>query len=140
MSSQNTIITNVMDKLDQLPLQFNISDSDIVPCLNDALREMGIMSALDGVVSGSTTELYIEIRTQWYMLSRLRNSASVNFKYSTGIDGKSVDKSMIPEMISKIMAELDQQFSRWFSTGYRRTSGSVWNKSQRQNTRLAGDD
>jgi hypothetical protein len=133
MSSQNTILTNVLDKLDQMPVKFDITDTDIAPAYNDALREMGIGDI--GDVTNLTTEFYIELRTEYWMLHRLKNSQSLNFKYSTSVDGRSVDKTDIPKVIQKTMDDLDLKFNTWKTSTYNRSSGT-WDMTQRTKSRL----
>lgn len=137
MDRKEIIITNVMEKMHQLPLEFDdAGEFDIEPSLNDAMREMGIRD-IRSVHSYSDTELFLELRTLWYVLLRYRNSASVNFKYKTGVnDGKSVDKTDIPKILKSIMDDLDDQFQQWRMTSYSGTTGSTWNMTRRESTRL----
>ena len=139
MATQMEVCDNVLDKLDQLPHDLSISDLDIVPCLIDAQREMGI-GDLSTVDINSDTGLYLEIRTQWYMLGRIRISKALDFKYNTGVDGKSVDKTSPAKMLSIIMDDLDDRYSKWKSTSSSVSStGQTWTKTARTNTRLSGD-
>lgn len=139
MATQMEICDNVLDKLDSLPLDLNISDLDIVPCLVDAQREMGI-SDLSVIDITSANALYLEIRTQWYMLGRIRISKALDFKYSTGVDGKTIDKTNVPNMIGIIMDDLDDKFTKWFTTASSVSStGQTWKVTARTNTRLSGD-
>ena len=135
-TTQVRLIENIMDKLDKLPVEFNILDTDVAPCLDDAMREMNV--SLENIAEGSSTELYVEIRAQWYMLGRLQNSSSVNFRYSTGIDGKSVDKTSIPKTIGEIMDRLNSQFMQWYSTSFKSSTSGIWTKPQRTRSRLNG--
>lgn len=134
MSSQNTILINVLDKLDQMPIKFNITDTDIAPALNDTLREMSIADIAD--VADMQTEFYIELRTEYWMLHRLKNSQSLNYKYSTSVDGRSVDKTDIPRVIQATMDDLDLKYCTWKSDTYNKSSSGVWAMTPRTNTRL----
>jgi hypothetical protein len=135
MSSQVKIIGGVWDKLDNLPLSFQITDADIAPCLSDTLREMKL-SDISNVPEDSNIELYVELRTVWWVLFRFKNTSAINFKYNTGnSDGKSVDKTMISSTISDIMDDINDQFMAWFRSS-KDTSSGIWNVTRRQSTRL----
>jgi hypothetical protein len=139
MATQMEICDNVLDKLDNLPLDLSITDLDIVPCLIDAQREMGI-SDLSVIDITSANALYLEIRTQWYMLGRIRISKALDFKYSTGVDGKTIDKTSVSKAIGMVMDDLDVKFNQWFTTASSVSStGQTWTKTTRTNTRLGGD-
>lgn len=133
MAVLDKVIANVRDKIHQLPFEFHdVDDFDIKPSLHDALREMRIRD-IASVPEYSDTELYLELRTMWYVLLRFRNSASANFKYKTGVnDGKTVDKTDIPKMLRGIMDDIDAQFKQWSSTTYAGTTGGTWSMTRRQ--------
>lgn len=114
---------NVLDKLDQLPIKFNITDTDIAPALNDALREMGIVDCT--TIADANTEFYVELRTEYWMLHRFKNSESLNFKYNTSIHGRSIDKTEIPKIIQNTMNDLDLKFTTWSSNKNKSSSG-MW--------------
>lgn len=135
MSSEITITGAVLDKLDKLPIATEISDIDILPALSDTLRELSIPSCTD-IAEGSQLEFYVELRTEYWTLHRLRNSESLNFKYSTSIDGRAIDKSMIPKMIDDIMNDLDDRFKNWYNNTYNRRTSGVWTMPRRQLNRL----
>lgn len=129
------ILRNVYRKLDNLPLGFGIPsysdtivDADVIKIfgidLNDTLREMRI-TTMDDVEADSILELYVENRTVYYALRRFRLSASIFFKFSTAVDGKTVDKTSVPKMIAAIIAEYDAEFKKWRGT----SAGSIWNRS-----------
>jgi hypothetical protein len=134
MADRDKILRNVYRKLDSLPLGFGIQayNKDLTSTviedtfgadLDDALRE--IRKKIGDIEADSYDELAIESRTIYYALCRFRLSASIFFKFSTAVDGKTVDKSMIPKMMSTIIAEYDANFKKW-------RSGSVantWNRS-----------
>jgi len=137
VSSQNAILTNVLDKLDQLPIKFSITDTDIVPALEDTIRELGISDV--SLITDLKTELYVELRTEYWMLHRLKNSQSLNFKYSTSVDGRSIDKTEIPKMIQETMDDLEVKFNTWRAESYNRLSGGsggIWTRTSPTRTRL----
>lgn len=131
------IIENVREKMYQLPFEFEDDGKfDIAPSLKDAMREMGIRD-IRSIRPNSDTELYLELRTLWYVLLRFRNSASTNFKYKTGVnDGKSVDKTDIPKIIKDIMDDIDDQFKYWQTTSYTGTTGALWNMTRCESTKI----
>lgn len=137
MSDRAKVLKNSYKKLDSMPLSFglpvlndSLSDADIEKYiggdLDDALREMGHVTT-DEISVMSKEELYTEIRTVYYVLKRFKNSASVFFKFSTAVDGKTVDKSMIPKMIGETIKELDDDFRKWRRSGQVGNTGSQWN-------------
>ena len=137
MSDRAIMISNIRDKLDELPLDFpTVTDDTIDSSLTDALREMQITDLLS--INDPNLELYIEIRAEWWQLHRIRNTASVNFKYGTSSDGRSVDKSMIPKTINNIMRDLNSQFGKWNRTTRIKTTGSTWTRIVTESTTLAG--
>lgn len=127
------VMRGAYSKLDNMPLSFGIprydpdmADADVERYvggdLKDTMRELGIQN-LDGVVEMSTEELRIENRTVYYALRRFRHSASVFFKFSTAVDGKTVDKQQIPKMIAEMLKEYEQEWTNWRKT---LTSGQIW--------------
>ena len=109
------ILRNVYQKLDGMMLSFgmpmyndNISDDDIERyvgmSLNDTMRELRLEN-LDTIKEMSIAEYHIENRCVYHKLRSLRNSASIFFKFSTSVDGKTVDKSMIPKMINEMIID-----------------------------------
>lgn len=127
------IMRGAYGKLDNMPLSFGIprydpemADADVERYmgsdLKDVMRELGIQN-LDGVVEMSTEELRIENRVVYYALRRFRHSASVFFKFSTAVDGKTVDKQQIPKMLAELLKDYEQEWSSW-----RRTisAGQIW--------------
>lgn len=103
--------------------------------LNDTMRELRL-SSLDEIAEGSIAEYYIENRSVYHKLRLLRNSASVFFKFSTSVDGKTVDKSMIPKMLNEMIKEYDNEWKKWLSSGgLTGTSGSgVWERTSSEGT------
>lgn len=127
------VMRGAYSKLDNMPLSFGIprydpdmTDADVERYvggdLKDTMRELGIQN-LDGVVEMSTEELRIENRTVYYALRRFHHSASVFFKFSTAVDGKTVDKQQIPKMIAEMLKEYEQEWTNWRKT---LTSGQIW--------------
>lgn len=140
------ILRNVYRKLDGMMLSFgmpmyndSISDNDIeryvgMP-LNDTMREIGL-SNLDDVEEMSSAEYHIENRCIYHKLRSLRNSASVFFKFSTAVDGKTIDKSMIPKMINEMIKEYDDEWKKWLSEGGLTGSaaGTIWSRTPTEGT------
>lgn len=134
MSDRNKVLANIKRKLGSLPVKIGLTDNDIDMCLDDALREMNL-SSVSSVADGSKLELYVEIKSLWFALSIARNSGTTNFKYSTGSDGKMVDKTKISETISDIMNDLDMRFNRWYISNI----SGVAQIPRRESTTLVGD-
>lgn len=129
-----TILRNAYQKLDGMPLGFgipayssSITDEQVYNYFNidylDTTRELQI--TIDGIEVGSITELRIENRIMYHALCRYRRSASIFFKFSSAVDGKSVDKTKIAEMISMSINDLDKEFRSWRAGSV----GSLWNRS-----------
>lgn len=147
MSNRITILRNVYKKLDSMTLSFGIPVySDDIPdddierylgiTLDDTMRELRV-SNLDGIQEMSNAEYHIENRCLYHKLRLLRNSASVFFKFSTSVDGKTVDKSMIPKMLNEMIKEYDNEWKDWLSNGgdgIYGTANSIWNRSSQEGT------
>lgn len=147
MSNRITILRNVYKKLDSMTLSFgmpvysdDIPDDDIERylgiTLDDTMRELRV-SNLDGIQEMSSAEYHIENRCLYHKLRLLRNSASVFFKFSTSVDGKTVDKSMIPKMLNEMIKEYDTEWKDWLSDGgdgLYGTANGTWNRSSQDGT------
>ena len=140
------ILRNVYQKLDSMVLSFgipvyneNMSDDDIERyvgmSLNDTMRELRLEN-LDSVGEMSIAEYHIENRCVYHKLRMLRNSASIFFKFSTAVDGKTVDKSMIPKMINEMIKEYDIEWKKWLSEGGMTgsTAGNIWSRTSSEGT------
>lgn len=130
------LINNAWDKIDQLPLDFEMDIADLEPCLIDAQREMQINN-VESIDLMSTTALQLEYRIVYHFLFRLRNTTSTNFRYNTGADGRSVDKSMVSKMLDKIMEDLDDKFQDWKDSDTRKTGGKTWTRTRRTSSTLS---
>lgn len=142
-----SILRNVYKKLDGMMLSFgmpaysdDISDDDIERyvgiSLDDTMRELNI-NGLDIIEEKSLSEYHIENRCVYHKLRMLRNSASIFFKFSTAVDGKTVDKSMIPKMINEMIKEYDDEWKKWLSDGGLSGAGSnsgIWGRSSNEGT------
>lgn len=128
------MLRNVYIKLDALPLSFGMMkyDDDIPDDviykyfrtdLLDTMRETRINIA--EIEEDSLDEMQFENRIVYHALRRFRLSASVFFKFSTAVDGKTIDKTQIPKMLSTIISEYDAEYKKWRSG----TTGSLWNRS-----------
>lgn len=134
------ILRNVYRKLDSMILSFgmprysdDIVDDDIEVyvgiTLDDTMRELRITN-LDNIEEMSIAEYHIENRCVYHKLRLLRNSASIFFKFSTSVDGKTVDKSMIPKMINEMIKEYDDEWKKWQNDGglTGTTSSKIWKR------------
>ena len=117
----------------------NLSNEDIERyvgmSLNDTMRELKV-SNLDSIGEMTVAEYHVENRCVYHKLRMLRNSASIFFKFSTSVDGKTVDKSMIPKMINEILKEYDKEWKDWMATGGISgiTAGSIWSRTPTEGT------
>lgn len=140
------VLKNVYQKLDGMVLSFgmpayntSLSNDDIERyvgmSLNDTLRELRLTD-LSSVGEMSIAEYHIENRCVYHKLRSLRNSASIFFKFSTAVDGKTVDKSMIPKMINEMIKEYDSEWKRWLSDGGMTgsTASTVWSRASSEGT------
>lgn len=131
-ASMMKLCQRVSDKLGDLDEYLNYTDTDIQSCIDDARREMRI-SDITQIDMDSEECLQLECRSAWRMLRKIRISTSKYFKYSTGVDGKSVDKTMISKRIGEIMEEMEAEFRDYTQT---RSTGSTWRMTERERTRL----
>ena len=140
------ILKNVYRKLDGMMLSFgmpvysdDIKDDDferyIGISLDDTMRELRLQN-LDGVGEMSIAEYHIENRCVYHKLRSLRNSASIFFKFSTAVDGKTVDKSMIPKMINEMIKEYDNEWKKWLYNGgiTGSTANTIWERTPAEGT------
>lgn len=140
------ILKNVYRKLDGMMLSFGIPrySDDILDdefedyvgmSLNDTMRELRLAS-LDSIDEMSIAEYHIENRCVYHKLRAFRNSASIFFKFSTAVDGKTVDKSMIPKMINEIIKEYDNEWKKWLSEGgiTGSTANTIWSRTPAEGT------
>lgn len=140
------ILRNVYRKLDGMMLSFgmpmyndNIQETDIERyvgmSLDDTMRELRLQN-LDDVGEMSIAEYHIENRCVYHKLRSLRNSASIFFKFSTAVDGKTVDKSMIPKMINEMIKEYDDEWKKWLSDGGMTgsTANTIWERTPTEGT------
>lgn len=129
-----SMLRNAYQKLDNLPLSFglpaysdDIDDQTIERYfrtdLADTLRETQI--TIEEIDDGSKDEMYFENRIVYHALKRFRLSASVFFKFSTAVDGKTIDKTNIPKMLASIMQEYEVEYKQW-RLGH---VGKIWNRS-----------
>jgi hypothetical protein len=142
MSDKITILKSAYRKLDQLPLSFDMPPLDdsltdemveklIGGDLNDVLREVHMLSTSD-ISEMSEDEMRIENRIVYHILRRFRNSTSVYFKYSTGSDGKTVDKTQVTKTMNTLIDEYDNEFKVWRKNGVV-SSSAVWSRSSTVN-------
>lgn len=127
------ILRNAYMKLDNLPLSFgmpaydddlpdNVVEKYFRTDLADTLRETRI--AIEDIEENSVDEMQFENRIVYHALRRFRLSATAFFKFSTAVDGKTVDKTQIPKILSTLIAEYDAEYKSWRLGGV----GSLWNR------------
>ena len=128
------ILRNAYMKLDSLPLSFGIPSYDEeIPDgviekyfkvdLADTLRETRLN--IEDIEDNSIDEMYFENRIVYHALKRFRLTASVFFKFSTAVDGKTIDKTQIPKMLATIIKEYEDEYSKWRLGSI----GSLWNRT-----------
>lgn len=127
------ILRNAYMKLDNLPLSFgmpaydddlpdNVVEKYFRTDLADTLRETRI--AIEDIEEDSIDEMQFENRIVYHALRRFRLSATAFFKFSTAVDGKTVDKTQIPKILSTLIAEYDAEYRSWRLGSV----GSLWNR------------
>lgn len=127
------ILRNAYMKLDSLPLSFGIPSYDedmsdelvekyFKVDLADTLRETRLN--IDDIEDNSIDEMYFENRIVYHALKRFRLTASVFFKFSTAVDGKTIDKTQIPKMLALILKEYEDEYKQW-RLGH---IGRLWNR------------
>ena len=127
------ILRNAYMKLDNLPLSFgmpaydddlpdNVVEKYFRTDLADTLRETRI--AIEDIEENSVDEMQFENRIVYHALRRFRLSATAFFKFSTAVDGKTVDKTQIPKILSTLIAEYDSEYKNWRLGSV----GSLWNR------------
>ena len=127
------ILRNAYMKLDNLPSSFgmpaydddlpdNVVEKYFRTDLADTLRETRI--AIEDIEENSVDEMQFENRIVYHALRRFRLSATAFFKFSTAVDGKTVDKTQIPKILSTLIAEYDAEYKSWRLGSV----GSLWNR------------
>ena len=127
------ILRNAYMKLDNLPLSFgmpaydddlpdNVIEKYFRTDLADTLRETRI--AIEDIEENSVDEMQFENRIVYHALRRFRLSATAFFKFSTAVDGKTIDKTQIPKILSTLIAEYDAEYKSWRLGSV----GSLWNR------------
>ena len=117
-ASKLDIMKNVYRKLSGMMVAFDIPEynPDMPPEMvekyiggdyNDAIRDMGVN--LDNVDKGSTMELAIETKTIIFALRRFKATTAVWFKFSTAVDGKTVDKTKVFEAIDATIKDYENE-------------------------------
>lgn len=127
------ILRNAYMKLDNLPLSFgmpaydddlpdNVVEKYFRTDLADTLRETRIV--IEDIEENSVDEMQFENRIVYHALRRFRLSATAFFKFSTAVDGKTIDKTQIPKILSTLIAEYDAEYKSWRLGSV----GSLWNR------------
>ena len=135
LTTRKQLLKNAYRKVDNMPLSFGMPPLDQVSetkletlvggDLDDALREMKIN--IGSIESMSDAEYYLEIRIVYHIVRRFRNSASVFFKFSTAVDGKTIDKTKVADAIKEILNEYDAEYRKWRSSSS--STSNTWNRS-----------
>lgn len=119
------IMRNAYEKLDNLPLSFGmpayseeISDEVIENRfklnLKDAMRRMKITNISD-ITEDSMEELVLENQVVLAALKKFRLTSTAFFKFSTAIDGKTVDKTKVAQFLKDAIDELEDEFKKYKS-------------------------
>lgn len=126
------IMRSAYEKLDSLPLSFGMPaysdsiDDKVIENkfklnLKDAMRRMKITNILD-VEEDSQEEMILENQTMLAALKKFRLTASAFFKFSTAIDGKTVDKTKVAQALKDIINELEDEFKKYKAGN----CGNIW--------------
>ena len=128
-----SMLRNAYQKLDNLPLSFGL------PAYSDDIDDQTIEKYFRTDLADTLRETQITIersmmvqkinvfrnRIVYHALKRFRLSASVFFKFSTAVDGKTIDKTNIPKMLASILQEYEAEYRQW-RLGH---VGKIWNRS-----------
>lgn len=134
-ASKLDIMKNVYRKLSGMMVAFDIPEynPDMPPEMvekyiggdyNDAIRDMGVN--LDNVDKGSTMELAIETKTIIFALRRFKATTAVWFKFSTAVDGKTVDKTKVFEAIDATIKDYENEYKDYILAATGKSLGSRW--------------
>ena len=134
-ASKLDIMKNVYRKLSGMMVAFDIPEynPDMPPEMvekyiggdyNDAIRDMGVN--LDNVDKGSTMELAIETKTIIFALRRFKATTAVWFKFSTAVDGKTVDKTKVFEAIDATIKDYENEYKDYILAATGKLLGSRW--------------
>ena len=128
---------NVYRKLSGMMVAFDIPeyDPDMSPEMvekyiggdyNDAIRDMGVN--LDNVDKGSTMELAIETKTIIFALRRFKATTAVWFKFSTAVDGKTIDKTKVFEAIDTTIKDYEKEYQDYIMSATGKSLGNRWDR------------
>jgi len=110
---------------------------DATGYLDKAIKEMNI--TITDIDPDTTLALAVEIRALYYGIMAFRIPASANFKYDTGNEGKSVDKTDVPKNLRKLALEFDNEYNELMESVNTNDSnkGSLFTLPIRTPTRLS---
>lgn len=134
MAEKWNILRNSYNKLSQLPIAFGLPEytEDLTEAqldkyigigYKDALRIMRLTS-VELVDENSIQCMMIENRVVYFTLRQFRNSSAAYFKFSTAVDGKTVDKTKIVDAIQGVIDDYEAEYKANQGTGV----GTLWNR------------
>ena len=146
-ASKLDIMKNVYRKLSGMMVAFDIPEynPDMPPEMvekyiggdyNDAIRGMGVN--LDNVDKGSTMELAIETKTIIFALRRFKATTAVWFKFSTAVDGKTVDKTKVFEAIDATIKDYENEYKDYILAATGKSLGSRWDRKAYNHVKRGG--
>ena len=146
-ASKLDIMKNVYRKLSGMMVAFDIPEynpdmpSDMVEKYiggdyNDAIRDMGVN--IDNVDKGSTMELAIETKTIIFALRRFKATTAVWFKFSTAVDGKTVDKTKVFEAIDATIKDYENEYKDYILAATGKSLGSRWDRKAYNHVKRGG--
>lgn len=89
---------------------------------HDSLRDFKMTEDSFDITEYSEEELIFENRLVYHMIKKFRYSSATFFKFSSSMDGRSVDRTGIFKNITAILDELDKEFKD-YRGGH---IGSIW--------------
>lgn len=136
-ASKLDIMKNVYRKLSGMMVAFDIPeyDPDMSPEMvekyiggdyNDAIRDIGVN--LDNVDKGSTMELAVETKTIIFALRRFKATTAVWFKFSTAVDGKTVDKTKVFAAIDDTIKDYEKEYQDYIMSATGKSLGNRWDR------------
>lgn len=146
-ASKLDIMKNVYRKLSGMMVAFDIPEYDpdmpsemvekyIGGDYNDAIRDIGVN--LDNVDKGSTMELAIETKTIIFALRRFKATTAVWFKFSTAVDGKTVDKTKVFEAIDATIKDYEKEYQGYIMSATGKSLGNRWDRKAHNHIKRGG--
>lgn len=133
------ICRNVYQKLSGLEVSFgipeyndNIRDDKVINAIGtawtDAQRMFGFTEeTFDEIVPPmSNAERIFEDRIVYFKIKQFRYRSAGFFKFSSSIDGRTVDKTKVHEYLKSILEDLEKEYLEYLTT--ERYTGNVWHR------------